>query len=494
MVEPETLTIDVELTDLAHGGDAVGHHDGRAIFVPGGLPGERIRVRLVRERGAYARATLVDVLRPSPDRVVPRYPELSDSGGFQWQHLTYPAQLTWKTRIVRQLMLRIGHFPEPAVRPTIGMPASADPWRYRTVAQFAIGVDGAIGFRRAGSHDVLDMPECPIVHPALDQVYQAVRSWIRARWGEDAARYVERFTVRVSARAADDVAPRLLPPGIPALPHPPDLRASARDVARAVDVDEADMPDGNTPAPGQHDTVLSLEVRPGGALEADGGPEAVAEALLGAVESLVGVVVLGAPGGHVAVGRDYVYDRVFDRVFRISAGSFFQVNPAQTSVLVRHVLAAAHTRPTDRVLDGYSGVGLFSLFLAGRAAHVQAIESQTSAVADARASARINHISNVTTTEDVVERALGHFARQRERVDVVLVDPPRAGCHPRALEAMKRLDPRTIVYVSCDPSTLARDLRILCEDRYQVAYIQPVDLFPHTAHIESIALCERTRA
>lgn len=496
-LDDDAPIVELELTDMAYGGDAVGRFQGRAVFVTGGLAGELVRARLTRERAHYARATLVEVLRSSPDRVAPRYPELGESGGFQWQHLSYPAQLAWKTRITRQLLMRVGHFAHPTVHPMLGMPASSDPWRYRTVAQFAVGEGGAIGFRRGGSHEVIDMPVCPIVHPALDRLYQAVRGWLRARWGGEIERYVERFTLRVAAN--DPVSPgaRLLPPGIPALAVPPTTPADARGLGPHHD-------------PAQRAGVVGLEIRPGGAFDAAGGTEEIGQALLAAVSDLVGVVTLGLPGGRgrVAVGQDHLYDRVYDRVFRISAGSFFQVNAAQTPVLVERTLAAARLRPTDRVLDGYSGVGLFSHFFAGRAAQVMAIESQANAVADARASAELNHLTNVTTLEGVLERTLSSMARQRERCDVALVDPPRSGCHPRALTEIRNLGPRTLVYVSCDPSTLARDLHLFCgggerlgsgshrvgpSAGYELVSVQPVDLFPHTAHIECIALVERTR-
>lgn len=485
--DTQAPVIEVELTDLAYGGDAVGRHAGRAVFVTGGLPGELVRARLTRERSNYARATLVEVLRPSPDRVEPRYPDLGESGGFQWQQLSYPAQLAWKTRITRQLLLRVGHFAQPTVHPMLGMPAGSDLWRYRTVAQFAVDASGAIGFRRASSHDVIDMPTCPIVHPSLDAHYQQVRGWLRATWGADASRYVERFTLRVAANDLASPGARLLPAAIPPLAEPPEIPAP-----------EATQESANHrgPAPlNRRAGLLGLEARPGSALDAAGGPEAIGEQLFAAAPGLVGVVTLGQPGGRgrVVAGQDYLYDRVFDRVFRISAGSFFQVNAMQTPVLVERALLAARARPTDHVLDGYSGVGLFSLFFAGRAARVTAIESQASAVADARASAAINHAANITAYEGVLERMLGELRRQGERVDVALVDPPRSGCHPRALEALKALAPRLLVYVSCDPSTLARDLHLFCADGYRLAWVQPVDLFPHTSHIEAIALCERAR-
>ena len=495
--DTEAPIVEMELTDMAYGGDAVGRYQGRAVFVTGGLAGELVRARLTRERSNYARATLVEVLRPSPDRVAPRYPELGESGGFQWQHLSYPAQLAWKTRITRQLLMRVGHFTQPTVHPMLGMPAGSDPWRYRTVAQFAVDESGAIGFRRGVSHEVIDMPRCPIVHPALDQLYQGVRGWLRERWGGEIARYVERFTLRVAANDAVSPGARLLPPGIPALATPPTLPSGERGLGPHHDA-------------ARRAGVVGLEIRSGGAFDAAGGPEVIGQGLLAAVPSLVGVVALGLPGGRgrVAVGQDYLYDRVYDRVFRISAGSFFQVNAAQTPVLVERALVAARLRPGEHVLDGCSGVGLFSLFFAGRAARVTAIESQASAVADARASAEINHIANVTTLEGVLERTLGNLARQRERFEVALVDPPRSGCHPRALSEMRAQGPRALVYVSCDPSTMARDLHLFCgggsgsgsyrtsgpgAGAYHLVSVQPVDLFPHTAHNECIALVERGR-
>ena len=453
--ESDDLLVELELNDLAYGGDAVGRFQGRAIFVAGGLPGELVRARLTRERSNYARAALVEVLRPSPDRVEPRYPELGESGGFQWQHLTYPAQVHWKTRITRQLLMRVGHFTQPPVQPTIGMPSGSDPWRYRTVAQFAIGPDGAVGFRRSGSHEVLDMPTCPLVHPALDTLYQGVRGWMRAQWGERASDYAERFTLRVAVNAA----------------------GSGQSGSRL------------TPAKG----LLAIETRPGGAVDAAGGPQALGEALMASVEGLVGVVTLGLPGGRgrIVVGQDFVYERVLNRTFRISAGSFFQVNASQTPVLVQQAISALRPHRSDWALDGYSGAGLFSLFLADHVTHVHAIESQPSAVADARASASLNGVTNVTVTEGVLERALGAVRRQRERVDIALVDPPRAGCHPRALTELKQLAPRCLVYISCDPSTLARDLQLICADGYRLMSVQPIDMFPFTSHIECVAVCER---
>ncbi|HEY1388709.1 MAG TPA: 23S rRNA (uracil(1939)-C(5))-methyltransferase RlmD [Ktedonobacterales bacterium] len=446
--------LELALTDLAYGGDAVGRYHGRAVFVPGGIAGERVRARVVSEGKSSARAELVEILEASPDRVAPRYPELSASGGFQWQHIAYPAQIAWKTHIVEQLLKRIGHFAEPPVLPTIGMPEGSDLWRYRTVAQFAVGGNGAIGFRRANSRDVLDMPNCPIVHPKLDTLYIAIREWLRTRWGGDAAGFTERFTVRVAA-------------------NPPD----------ATSTDTALNGYG----------LLTIEARPASAFANTDEMAALGRAMHDEIPGLAGVVILGIPGGHgrLTAGSDFIFERVLNKTYRVSAGSFFQVNAAQTPILVREARAAARLAPADHLLDGYSGVGLFSLILADDVSRVHAIESHPGAVADARASAAVNHTGNVTMTEGVLERVLGTLRPPRDRADVVLVDPPRTGCLPRALSEIQRLAPRTFVYVSCDPSTLARDLRIMCDNGYRLESVQPLDMFPFTTHIECVAHCER---
>jgi 23S rRNA (uracil1939-C5)-methyltransferase len=288
---------------------------------------------------------------------------------------------------------------------------------------------------------------------------------MRKRWGTRAHVYTERFTLRVAVGA-------------------PGERTSG----------PLSLAGGHTYRHGPSG-LLTIEARPGASFADDGGPDVVASALLAEVPGLAGVVILGLPGGRgrVIAGQDFVHERVLHRMFRISAGSFFQVNPTQTPILVEQALAALQPRPSDIALDGYSGAGLFSLFLAERVAQVRAIESQPSAVADARASALLNGVTNVNAQEGLLERSVGTMRRQRERVDLALVDPPRSGCLPRALTEMTALGPRTIVYVSCDPSTLARDLRIICDNGYALTSVQPVDMFPFTSHIECVATCQRIR-
>ncbi len=446
------MSIDVELTDLAYGGDAVGRYEGRVLFVPGGIPGERVRVDIVEERRGHARATLLEILRPAPERVEPRYPLLTECG-CQWQHIAYPAQLTWKAHIVRQLLVRIGKQPDAVVHPTIGMPSGTSPWQYRNIALFSIGPEGEVGFKLTESHEVQDLEECPLLHPALDMVYQRVRGKLIKYFGDSLSEMIQGFTIRGAIGAVNN-------------------NTSA--TVKAVP------------------TLLSLHARPGSMIEA---PQQLAHELITIAPGIVGVIVerVGGRYGRVVAGQEFLTDAVLGRRFRVSADSFFQVNLVQTAAIIEKAMQMLEPQRNEIALDGYSGVGLFSAFLANRAARVIAIESQPSAVMDARANATLNNQNNITTLEGTLERVLSQLHYRRERIDVALVDPPRAGCHPKALQALQVLAPRHICYVSCDPSTLARDIATLCSGgRYRLVAAQPVDMFPQTYHIECVALLART--
>ena len=211
------MSIEVELTDLAYGGDAVGRYEGRVLFVPGGIPGERVRVEIVEERRGHARAELLEILRAAPERIEPQYPLLTDSG-CQWQHIAYPAQLTWKAHIVRQLLVRIGKQTDAIVHPTIGMPAGVSPWHYRNIALFSVGPDGEVGFKLTESHEVQDLETCELLHPALDMVYQLVRTKLKDKFGDTLAEMIQGFTIRGAIGAVQGEEPlgRPAPRGGPA--------------------------------------------------------------------------------------------------------------------------------------------------------------------------------------------------------------------------------------------------------------------------------------
>ena len=453
------MSIDVELTDLAYGGDAVGRYEGRVLFVPGGIPGERVRVDIVEERRGHARADMLEILRPAPERVEPAFPLLTDSG-CQWQHIAYQAQLTWKAHIVRQLLMRIGKQPDALVHPTIGMPSSVSPWHYRNIALFSVGPSGEIGFKLTESHDIQPLENCPLLHPALDMVYQQVREKLMSYFGDTLGEMVQGFTIRGAVGTVNNAGI-----GVPVN----EVSAAARAVP----------------------TLLVIHARPGSLIE---DPQQLANELMTVAPGMVGVIIerVGGRYGRVFAGQEFLTDTVLGRRFRVSADSFFQVNLLQAATLVERAIALLEPQRNDIILDGYSGVGLFSSFLAARSARVIGIESQPSAVMDARATTMLNNQNTITVLEGTLERLLGQLHYRRERVDVALVDPPRAGCHPKALQALQTLAPRAICYVSCDPSTLARDIASLCAGgRYRLVSAQPIDMFPQTYHIESVALLTR---
>ena len=463
------MSIDVELTDLAYGGDAVGRYEGRVLFVPGGIPGERVRVEIVEERRGHARADLLEILRPAPERVDPPFPLLSTSG-CQWQHISYPAQLTWKAHIVRQLLVRIGKQPDALVHPTIGMPNGISPWHYRNIALFSIGPEGEIGLKYTESHDVQDMPDYPLVHPALDNVYQHVRAKLKSYFGTTLSEMVQGFTIRGAIGAVSTSNGGSI--GVPAGPTNGSIDETVP-IAKAVP------------------TLLIIHARPGSQIE---DPQHLANELMTVAPGIAGVIVerVGGRYGRVFAGQEFLTDIVMGRRFRISADSFFQVNLLQAGTLMECALGLLEPQHSDVVLDGYSGVGLFSTFLASRASRVVSVESQPSAVMDARATAALNNQNNIVALEGTFERVLSQLHYRHERTDLVLMDPPRTGCHPKALQALQTLNPQAICYVSCDPSTLARDIASLCSTgRYRLVSAQPIDMFPQTYHIECIALLAR---
>jgi 23S rRNA (uracil1939-C5)-methyltransferase len=272
------MSIDVELTDLAYGGDAVGRYEGRVLFVPGGIPGERVRVEIVEERRGHARANLLEILRPAPERVEPAFPLLTDSG-CQWQHIAYPAQLTWKAHIVRQLLVRIGKQPDALVHPTIGMPASVPPWHYRNIHLFSIGLDGAMGLKIAESHDVQDLTDCPLLHPALDQVYQAVRAKLINYFGDSLGQMLQSITLRGAIGAVSNASTSIGINGAKAVP-----------------------------------ALLTIQARPGSLFE---NSQQLAQELMTIAPGIVGVIIerVGGRYGRVFAGQEFLTDVVLGRRF-----------------------------------------------------------------------------------------------------------------------------------------------------------------------------------
>ena len=404
------MEYEVDFTTPVYGGETLGRlPDGRAVFVPFVLPGERARVRLVEDKRGYARGALVELLQASPQRIAPRCAHFGVCGGCHYQQLDYPAQLELKSAVLRDQFSRIAGVAEPPLRPMVAAPAA---WNYRNSLQFHLNAEGKLGFQAADGSGVMALRECHLPEEALGAL------WPQLEFEPSAA--VERIALRLGA-------------------------------------------DG--------DALLVLE---SAALEL---PQLSVE------ELPVSVVHLGPSGALVMAGEDALLMEVLGRPFRTSAGSFFQVNTAMAERMVTHLLENLPLGPGANVLDLYCGVGLFSAFLAERCAALSGVEASPAACADF--AANLDEFDNVALYEGEAGQVLPGLD---QHFDVALVDPPRAGLERPALDALLRLAPETLAYISCDPATLARDVKRLLAGGYRLEQVTPFDLFPQTYHIESISI------
>ena len=406
-------TVRLTLQAVAHGGDTLGRHEGKVIFVPYGIPDEEVTVEIVEEKKRFARGRLVEVHTPSPHRVTPPCPYFGQCGGCHWQHVAYDAQLEYKRQIVKDVLQRIGKIPNPQVRPVIGMD---EPWRYRNNMRFAADRRGRLGLRARASHRVVPIKDCLILHPILRELYDALDL-------EDPA--LQQLTFRCGVRTGE--------------------------------------------------TMLVFEMRE------DQPPELEVDTPVSCALSL--------SDGRTAilVGSSHIHERVGDLCLRISPNSFFQVNTSQAETLIK--TAQDYLEPTKEtvLLDAYCGVGTFGLAMARHVAKVIGVEESSSAIKDARVNAR--GLDQVSLFAGRVEHVLPEI---EDPWDMMVLDPPRAGCQTEVLRAVIKRAPGRIAYVSCDPATLARDLRVLVGGGYELRQVQPVDMFPQTAHVEAVALLTHT--
>jgi 23S rRNA (uracil1939-C5)-methyltransferase len=415
-VSDAPLTLDVER--LTYGGDALARHDGQVVFIPYAAAGDRVVAVPYERRPHFLRATLTTVLSPGPDRVPPACDVFGVCGGCQWQHVDATAQRVAKTAIVAEQLARLGGLRDVPVLPTL----AGDTWRYR--ARIALAIDGdRIGYRRARSHQLIAIDDCPIAAPALSAHIPVVRRWVAA---------LRSTPERVTIAAA--------PEGVV-------LVASVR--SRPSDADRATS-----------DALLAAEPGVRGVVLAGGGAR----------------LTLGDPIVHVLPEPDLVLE--------VPADVFAQVHPAANLALVATVLDFAAPVAGTTALDLYCGAGNFALPLARRGVRVHGIEQSGVAADAARSNASRLGLDGATFDAGDVTSAL---ATWRDRsLDLVVLDPPRAGAAGPLPHIAACRAPR-IVYVSCDPATLARDARALAGLGYRLARVQPVDLFPQTYHIESVA-------
>lgn len=440
--------IELSVHDIGHKGEGVGRYEGLTVFVPKGVPGDRLLVEIVEVKKGFARARLLDVIEPSPHRIQPRCPVANRCGGCQLQHIDYGKQLELKRDTVVASITRIGRLKDVTVHPTLGMES---PWYYRNKAQFPFGYrSGRViaGFFAPGSHDLVDLDVCEIQHPLGNAIMQAVRELAEAYavpiYDERSHTGVLRHVLTRVGRGGHEAMAVLVTNG-PELPHAHDIAAGLMErVPSVVSV------------------VQNINPRKTN-------------------------VILGETSRLLA-GQPHITDQIGDLEFNISPVSFFQVNPAQTEVLYSKALEYAALSGRETVLDLYCGIGTITLFLAREAGEVIGIEWVEEAVRDAWTNAERNGVRNVRFVAGDAAVEMPKLVAEGVQADVVVLDPPRRGCDGSVLEAIAKVGPQRVVYVSCNPASLARDLSHLRTLGYRTVEIQPVDMFPHTAHIECCAL------
>ncbi|MFB5661153.1 23S rRNA (uracil(1939)-C(5))-methyltransferase RlmD [Alteribacillus sp. HJP-4] len=440
--------ITASFEDMTHEGAGVAKVDGYALFVPYGLPGETARIKVIKTKKGYGFGRLVEKIDESSERTEPPCPIYYRCGGCQLQHMTYEGQLRFKQNQVKNAITRLGGLEKVPVHATIGMD---DPWRYRNKAQVPVGSreDGHLkaGFYQQRTHRIIDMESCIIQQQSNDDAVQIVKNiadkhGIKA-YDEEKHRGVLRHIVTRHARSTDELMIVLITNG-EELPHKNKL---IEDIHKSM--------------PNAASIVQNINTKR--------------------------TNVIFGEKTKVLAGEEYIYDHIGGVKFAISARSFYQVNPMQTKVLYEKALEYADLRGHETVIDAYCGIGTISLFLAQKAKHVYGVEIVPEAVSDAKRNARLNKMDNVTFAVGQAEEVIPWWHQANGiKPDVIVVDPPRKGCDQALLETMLAMKPEKIVYVSCNPATLARDLKILEEGGYETKEVQPVDMFPQTTHVECV--------
>ena len=461
-------SLELVIDDLAFGGEGVGRVNGYVVFVRGAVPGDRVRAKLVDARSRFGRAVIESIATPSPDRVEPPCPYFGRCGGCRLQHLAYPAQLAFKEKQVRDCLERIGGLGAFELRPILPAP---EPYGYRNKMEFTItsragpahlstathGGRGladpaptVVGLHQANRYDVvLDIERCLLQSEAMNALLDAFRREIRAR--------------ALSVYEADAGLLRFV-----------SLREGHRTGEAMVNI-VATTPDVEALAPLAAELARRVPATASIVLNVNAKKASVA---VGTEE-------------HLLLGRDHIRASLGGLSFQVSANSFFQTNAAQAERLFAVVEGACSLSGDETVLDLYAGTGAISLLLARRCRRVYGIEVAAAAVADAVRNARTNGIPNCTFLAGEVRHVLPSLMRDGVRAEVVVADPPRAGFHPKALHALAALGPDRLVYVSCNPATLARDLGAVVAGGYRLEWVQPVDMFPQTPHIEAVARLRR---
>lgn len=469
-------SIELKIEDMGVDGEGIGKYEGMTFFVKDAVIGDTICAGITKLKKNYGYARVQEILEPSPYRVQPECPLYARCGGCQIQAMDYRQQLCYKQKKVRGNLIRIGGFaPElidSVMEEIVGM---EQPYRYRNKAQFPIGADRdgmpVAGFYAARTHSIIPVEDCKLGVTQNEQILGVVLSYMR----ENEVRPYDETTGRGLVRHV------LIRYGF-----------TSKELMVCLVINGETLPQKEklVNALCKLDGMTSISVN---------------------INRKNTNVILGEETRTVW-GSDYITDQIHLRdcdhdfaltdtaiAYHISPQSFYQVNPVQTEKLYSLALSYAGLTGRETVWDLYCGIGTISLFLAQKAGKVYGVEIVPQAIEDAKSNAALNGITNASFFVGKAEEVLPEFYEKESRKpdadmlhpDVIVVDPPRKGCDEKCLETMLRMKPERIVYVSCDPATLARDLKILCEGGYELRKVRPVDQFGHTTHVETVVLLSK---
>ncbi|MDZ5006728.1 23S rRNA (uracil(1939)-C(5))-methyltransferase RlmD [Clostridium perfringens] len=444
-----------DIISQGYEGEGIAKIDNKyPIFIEGALKGEKVKVRIVKVNKNFAYGKLIEVLEPSEERVNPSCAIYKRCGGCKLQHASYKAQLDFKWDRVKDCVSKIGKLDPSIVKYPLGM---ENPWRYRNKVQLPIGLingEVKIGFFAPRSHDIIDMESCLIQDEIGDKVVKLTREWI------------EKFNIR---------------------PYNVDGEYDEKGIVRHImirrgfttnEVMVVLVTNGENLPHKEEFVDLMVKNIPG------------IKSVIQNINSKKTNVILGLES-KTLWGEDTISDYIGDFRFNISPLSFFQVNPTQTEVLYGKALEYANLTGNEEVFDAYCGTGTITLFLSQKAKKVYGVEIIPQAIDNAWINAKENKVENVEFFVGESEVVIPDLINKGVKADVVVVDPPRKGCDKKLLDAITNIDAKKIVYVSCDPSTLGRDLKVLEENGYKTLEVQPVDMFPNTAHVECVVLMSR---
>ena len=443
----------MEITDIGNEGEGIGKIDGFTVFVKDALPGEKIKVLITKVNKSFAFGRLMEIIEPSEYRVEPECPVYKRCGGCSLQHLSYDEQLKFKTKKVKDVLERIGGFENADVNDAVGM---ENPFHYRNKAQFPVreGKNGVeIGFYAPRSHNVIDIDSCLIQHPLNDKIIRLIREFINEEnisvYNENTGKGLIRHIVTRIGYVTKEVLICIVING-KSIPKKEKLIKKLSEVEGLKGI-VLNINTKNT------NVILSRETK-------------------------------------VLWGQGFITDYIGDVKFEISINSFYQVNPVQTKILYSKALELAGLTGNENVFDIYCGIGTISLFLAQKAKKVIGVEIVEQAIEDAKRNAEINGITNAEFIAGSAEEVIPKLYKEGITADVVVVDPPRKGCDEAVLDTIIKMQPEKVVYVSCDPSTFARDLKILCSNGYEKGTAQPVDQFCHSGHVEVVCCLHRVNS